>query len=82
MIDPIKEQVIREMAKQGIAKRMIAKQLKVARNTVDRVLETAVARPSVSKESGYDQHIGQVRELFRDCLSPSTNPDMVTFTLL
>ena len=67
MIDPIKEQVIREMAKQGITKRMIAKQLKVARNTVDRVLETAAARPSVSKESGYDQHIGQVRELFRDC---------------
>ena len=67
MIDPIKEQVIREMAKQGIAKRMIAKQLKVARNTVDRVLETAVARPSVSKESGYDQHIGHVRELFHDC---------------
>jgi transposase len=67
MIDPIKEQVIREMAKQGIAKRMIAKQLKVARNTVDRVLATAAARPSISKESGYDQYIGQVRELFRDC---------------
>lgn len=34
---------------------------------MDRVLETAAARPSVSKDSGYDQHIGQVRELFRDC---------------
>ena len=67
MIDPIKEQVIREMAKQGIAKRMIAKQMKIARNTVDRVLATAAARPPVSKESGYDPHIQQVRELFRDC---------------
>ena len=59
--------MILEMAKQGIAKRMIAKQLKIARNTVDRVLETEAGRPSVSKESRYDQHIGQVRELFRDC---------------
>ena len=67
MIDPIKEQVIREMAKHGIAKRMIAKQMKVGRNTVDRVLATEAVRPPVSKESGYDQHIEQVRELFRDC---------------
>lgn len=34
---------------------------------MDKVLETAAARPSVSKESGYDQHIEQVRELFLDC---------------
>ncbi|MCG2747464.1 MAG: hypothetical protein L6365_08035 [Desulfobulbaceae bacterium] len=46
---------------------MIAKQLKVSRNTVDKVLETTAARPKVSKKSGYDQHIGQVRELFREC---------------
>jgi transposase len=67
MIDPSKEQVIREMAKQGIPKRLIAKQLHVARNTVDRVLATEAVRPAVSKESGYDQYIEHVRELFRDC---------------
>ena len=32
-----------------------------------KVLATATARPSVSKESGYDRHIEYVRELFRDC---------------
>jgi len=34
---------------------------------VDKVLETAAVRPPISKESKYDQHIEQVRELFRDC---------------
>jgi len=66
MIDPIKEQVIREMDKQGIKKRLIARQLNVSRNTVDKVLKTQAARPSIRK-SGYDQHIEQVRELFGEC---------------
>jgi DNA invertase Pin-like site-specific DNA recombinase len=66
MIDPIKEQVIREMDKQGIKKRLIARQLNVSRNTVDKVLKTQTARPSIRK-SGYDQHIEQVRELFGEC---------------
>jgi transposase len=66
MIDPIKEQVIREMDKQGVKKRMIARQLNVSRNTVDRVLKTQATLSSIRK-SGYDQHIEQVRELFGEC---------------
>ena len=67
MINPIKEQVIREMAKHGIKIRMIARQLKISRNTVDKVLESTEARPPVRKESGYEQHIEKIRELFGLC---------------
>jgi transposase len=54
------------MDKQGIKKRLIARQLNVSRNTVDRVLKTQAAL-SLIRKSGYDQHIEQVRELFGEC---------------
>ena len=34
---------------------------------MDKVLETPAARPPINKESGYDRHIEQVRELFAEC---------------
>lgn len=34
---------------------------------MDRVLETSTDRPPISKESGYEEHMKQIRELFRDC---------------
>jgi transposase len=67
MIDPVKEQLIREMHNQGMKKREIARQLKVSRHTVDQVLKAPTIRPRVSKESEYDQYIEQVRELFQEC---------------
>lgn len=41
--------------------------LKVSRNTVARVLAAPAARPSASKESGYEQHLPQLKELFQEC---------------
>ena len=67
MIKPNQEQVIKEMASNGIKKRLIARQLKISRNTVDKVLKTADVRGAINKESAYDQHIERVRELFAIC---------------
>jgi len=67
MIEPIKEQLIRELNKQGVSQRTITRQLAVSRNTVSRILRETDIRAAPGKESRYDQHLEQVRELFREC---------------
>ena len=68
MIPPIKEELIKELNKQGTSQRSIAKQLAVSRTTVSKVLASPETRPTPDRESKYDQYIEPVRELFATCL--------------
>ena len=67
MIEPIKEQLIRELRKNGVSKRAIARQLNVARDTVKRVFAVDCIRTSAGRDSGYEKYMDQVRELFTLC---------------
>ena len=67
MIEPIKEELIKELNKQGASQRAIAKHLAISRTTVIKVLSSPEIRPTPSKNSKYDQYIDQVREHFSQC---------------
>ncbi len=67
MIKPIIEQLIIELDKNGVSKRTIARQLKISRNTISRVLAQKGTRPAPEKESQYECHLPDIRELFNLC---------------
>lgn len=67
MIEPIKEQLIKELDKQGVSQRTIAKQMAVSRNTVSKILQQTDVRPAPVKDSRYEQYLDLIKELFRDC---------------
>jgi len=67
MIEPIKEDLIKELFKQGMSKRAIAKHLKISRTTINKVISNPETRPSPNKSSKYDPYIDQVREYFNEC---------------
>ncbi len=51
MIKPMKEDLVKELAKHGVSQRSIAKQLGIARNTVGNILTSSGIRPVCDKES-------------------------------
>lgn len=67
MIDPVKERLVRDLANQGVGKRAIARQLGISRNTVRKILAGPGVRAATQRKSRYEQHIEEVRELFREC---------------
>jgi transposase len=67
MLKPIKEQLIRELYKNGVSKRAIARQLGIARDTVKKVLAVDNIRMPAGRDSRYEHHIDQIRELFTLC---------------
>ena len=67
MIEPITEELIRELARQGVSRRETAKKLNVSRNTVRKVLESETTRPVPNRESIYATHLPLIRNLFQQC---------------
>lgn len=67
MIKPIKEELIKELHKQGTSRRGIARQLGISRTTINKVISSPATRPVPNKNSKYDQHVEQVREHFTEC---------------
>ncbi len=67
MIDPTTEQLIRALHKNNVSKRAIARQLKVSRSTVKKVLDTEDIRTPASRNSSYARYMDQIRELFNVC---------------
>ncbi len=67
MIDPTTEQLIRALYKNNVSKRAIARQLKVSRSTVKKVLDTQDIRTPASRDSRYAKHMDKIRELFNVC---------------
>ena len=67
MIEPITEELIRELARQGVSLRETAKKLNISRNTVRKVLESETTRPAPNRESIYATHLPLIRNLFQEC---------------
>jgi len=67
MIDPITEALIRKLAQKGVGQRETAKKLKIARNTIRKVLESDTTRPAPERESVHMNHLPLIRSLFQQC---------------
>ncbi|RPJ15015.1 MAG: IS21 family transposase [Deltaproteobacteria bacterium] len=67
MIDPSKEELIRELARNGSSQRKIAELLKISRNTVQRVLDSPATRPAPKRESRYADHLPIIKDLLQQC---------------
>jgi predicted transcriptional regulator len=67
MIDPNKEELIWELARNGSSQRKIAELLKISRNTVQRVLDSPATRPAPKRESRYAGHLPIIKDLLQQC---------------
>lgn len=67
MIEPSKEELIRELAGNGSSQREIAKLLKISRNTVRRILDSPTTRQAPKRESRYACHLPIIKDLLQQC---------------
>lgn len=68
MLDKDTRTAILALSRQGYGVRRIARELKLSRNSVRRVIQSAVAQPAmVNRPSQLEEHLEEIRSFYQEC---------------